>query len=167
MRSPKACYIKCISHNFHYPSFTVPATLLMAAWRRRNACIASSNLEKQIPHTTKEMNRSRTHTNTHRKPRTLPKAFVKNREIKKTLRLSCVFRCAFAAFIYFFIFFLFCFLFYRTRVLVCVRVLRIYADHGWNFFHTFCTTTMAELLPRLIALRRLLTFFCSFFAFFS
>jgi len=52
---------------------------------------------------------------------------------------------------------------------VCVRVLRIYADHGWNFFHTFCTNTEAELLPRLIALRRLLTFslFCRlYFAFF-
>jgi len=53
-------------------------------------------------------------------------------------------------------------------VLVCVRVLRIYADHGWNFFHTFCTNTAAKLLPRLIALRRLLTFFFAhFLPFFS
>lgn len=94
--------------------------------------------KKQIPHTTKEVNHSRTQ----RTARTCRRRSALSKNTSAFVR----FRCAFAAFIY-------CFL------CGCVRARVAYLCWSWvEFFHTFCTNTEAELLPRLIALRRLLTF---------
>lgn len=82
------------------------------------------------------------HSRTQRTARTCRRRSALSKNTSAFVR----FRCAFAAFIY-------CFL------CGCVRARVAYLCWSWvEFFHTFCTNTEAELLPRLIALRRLLTF---------
>jgi len=114
------------------------------------------------------MNRSRTHTNTHRKPRTLPKAFVKNREIKKKnasafVRFSLRFCCFY---LFFYIFLILFFILPHTCAGVRARV--AYLCWSWmEFFsyilHQYSSKTFAALN---CAASPTDFFFCSFFAFF-
>jgi len=82
------------------------------------------------------MNRSRTHTNTHRKPRTLPKAFVKNREIKKNISSFVRFSLRFCCFYLFFYNFLILF-FILPHTCAGVRARVAYLCWSWMEFFSY------------------------------